>query len=146
MEQSSVLMENPPLVLHLILSWKKCDHDSGERSDHFDYSGLKIVFASLCDDSFTDTLSFTVHFIEPCSPLTSARAADWVQIPSSGDVRNITLTDYDENDADLELIRVQYRRSQGNGAWINIADVLKADLGPDFEIVPWNTRLAGRWL
>jgi hypothetical protein len=47
---------------------------------------------------------------------------------------------YDKNDSDLELMRVQYRRSQGDGAWINIAEIPKADLGPVFTIVPWNTQ------
>ena len=64
---------------------------------------------------------------------------DWVLIPADGPELFITVNDYDVNDPDLELIRVQYRRSKGDGAWINIKEVPKDSLGPVFEIVVWST-------
>jgi hypothetical protein len=52
----------------------------------------------------------------------------------------ITLNKFLRSDPDLELIRVQYRRKQGDGAWINIVEVPKAQLDDDvFKIVEWNT-------
>jgi hypothetical protein len=34
--------------------------------------------------------------------------------------RRITVSGYDLNSTDFQLVRVQYRRSDGDGAWINI--------------------------
>ena len=60
--------------------------------------------------------------------------------PASVNILNVTLSEYDKADPDLELIRVQYRRTVGDGAWINITDVAAADLGNVFTNVPWNTQ------
>jgi hypothetical protein len=66
---------------------------------------------------------------------------NWVLTPADGNILFITLNEYDRYDADLELIRVQYRRKNGDGAWINIAEVPKAQLDNDvFKIVQWNTQ------
>jgi hypothetical protein len=64
----------------------------------------------------------------------------WVVTPSGGNILNITVNDYDTDDPDLELIRVQYRRTIGDGAWINIAELQKNELGDVFTIVPWDTQ------
>jgi hypothetical protein len=60
--------------------------------------------------------------------------------PADGNIVFITLNEFNRNDVDLELLRVQYRRKQGDGAWINIANVPRAELDNDvFKIVQWNT-------
>ena len=93
------------------------------------------------DDEFYDEIEFDVYFLEPCSMVsTTFPLQDWVLLPANGNILNVTVAEYDINDTDLELMRVQYRRSQGDGAWINIAEIEKADLGPVFTIVPWNTQ------
>ncbi|MES2519116.1 MAG: right-handed parallel beta-helix repeat-containing protein [Bacteroidota bacterium] len=111
----------------------------------YNYSGITIELKNACernDSLFTKELAFNVSFIEPCSTVDiSFPLQDWVVTPASNNVVNITLNEYDNTDADLELIRVQYRRIGGDGAWINITDVLKADLGSVFKIVQWNTGL-----
>lgn len=79
-------------------------------------------------------------FLEPCSEVNvDEPQTGWVHTVGAGPNMLVTLGGYDVDDDDLELVRVQYRRTQGDGAWINIAEVMKADLGPVFEIVTWET-------
>ncbi|MBC7886157.1 MAG: T9SS type A sorting domain-containing protein, partial [Saprospiraceae bacterium] len=50
------------------------------------------------------------------------------------------LNNYIYNDPDLNFVRVQYRRTGGDGAWINIDSLSKADLesSPVFKLVNWD--------
>ena len=125
----------------------------------FEYDDIRVAFYSECEyehagdlgqtreyllenlPEFYKELSFDVHFLEPCSEINVGfPLEDWVLVPDDGDFLNITLVDYDTNDPDLETARIQYRRSQGDGAWINIAELPKDSLGAVFEIVEWNTQ------
>jgi hypothetical protein len=120
----------------------------------YDYNDLEIVWYSECEDERAAALNFAldslewfiqaklldVHFIEPCSPVDiSFPLPDWVITPQTGPIMNVTLGNYNNTDADLQLMRTQYRRQNGDGSWINVAETNKADLGSVFEIVPWNT-------
>ena len=68
----------------------------------------------------------SAHFIRPCSEVDiNVPQQDWVIFPdplTSGpdDVMRITVSGYDTTNTDFSLIRVQYRRTDGDGAWINI--------------------------
>ena len=119
----------------------------------FTYENLRVGYFSDCEleradalgidppAGFNEEMEFDVFFLEPCSMVsTTFPLQDWVLLPSNGNTLNITVAEYDKSDSDLELMRVQYRRSQGDGAWINIAEIQKADLGAVFTIVPWNTQ------
>jgi hypothetical protein len=123
-------------------------------SGAYDYEDLEIALFVGCHDERATALGFgpeedprfykaffiDAHFLEPCSPVNVGfPLQDWVFTIADGPNMTITLDGYDKNDPDLELIRVQYRRSQGDGAWINIAEIPKADLGPVFELVNWAT-------
>ena len=123
-------------------------------SGAYDYEDLEIALFVQCHDERATALGFgpeedprfykaifiDAHFLEPCSPVNVGfPLQDWVFTVADGPNMTITLDGYDKNDPDLELIRVQYRRSQGDGAWINIAEVPKADLGPVFKLVNWAT-------
>ena len=51
---------------------------------------------------------------------------DWVVFPNpltpgSDDTMRITVSRYDTSETEFQLIRLQYRQSNGNGAWINIS-------------------------
>jgi hypothetical protein len=106
----------------------------------FDYTGLSVTFGSDCDDNFSQSLLFDVHYLQPCSEVEVTFPMDnWVLLPAGGPNFSITTALYDVNDPELELIRVQYRRTNGDGAWINIATIEKADLGPVFTNTTWNT-------
>lgn len=126
-------------------------------STEYIFEDLKVAYYSTCqvehanslgiprsgvDPKFYKELSFDVVFIEPCSSVDLAQTLEgWVLTPGDPEVLTITVNEYDLADDDLELIRVQYRRSQGDGAWINIGDdIMKADLGVNgFTLVEWNT-------
>lgn len=118
----------------------------------FTYENLRIGYFSDCEVERADFLGidppatqnkeieFDVYFLEPCSRVDVGDPLEgWVHTIGAGPDLVITVNGYDVNDPDLELVRVQYRRSQGDGAWINIAEVPKADLGPVFELVNWAT-------
>ncbi len=121
------------------------------------YEDLEFAIFAECEDSrgvalgldaidpkFYKSILLDVTFLEPCSPIDIGFPLpdqEWVWTIADGDSMFITLNKFNRFDADLELIRVQYRRKQGDGAWINIAEVPKADLDSDvFKIVKWGTQ------
>jgi hypothetical protein len=105
------------------------------------YDSLEIVLYSECEDTRANALGIlpdedtvlysaqyiSVHFIQPCSEVEiNVPQQDWVVFPDpltsgSDDIVRITVSDYDTTNTDFSLIRLQYRRSDGNGAWINIS-------------------------
>ena len=118
----------------------------------FDYDSLNVTLYSACEydravfldepvvEEFAQTIWFDVNFLEPCSRVDiSDPLQGWVQDVPAGNNRNITIFDYDKNGTDLELIRVQYRRTQGDGLWINIEEIPKANLGTITTNVNWDT-------
>lgn len=91
------------------------------------------------DPKFYKEVELDVYFLEPCSPVDIGfPLQDWVMTPASGNLLNITLNGYDTEDPDLELIRVQFRRSQGDGSWINIAEIPVDQLGDVFTLQAWD--------
>lgn len=120
----------------------------------FNYEDIKIAYYSECeydqrealdeelDPEVYQTLSLDVNFIEPCSPVDIGfPLQDWVVTPGSDNKLSITLNEYEKADADLKLIRLQYRPIGGDGSWINISETQKAALGDVFTIKEWNTSL-----
>ena len=104
----------------------------------YDYDSLQIVLLSECeyqtsldysealdDDSpFFSPVYIGVHFIRPCSEVDiNVPIQDWViypgAVPSNENMR-ITVSGYDTTSTDFKAIKTQYRRSNGDGAWINI--------------------------
>ena len=133
--------------------------------DHPDFDpGLEIVLFSECHDERSNALGFApdfdpilysavylrVEFEEPCSEVDIGFPMEgWVikpdeVNPATQDELSITVNRYNIDDDDLEGIRLQYRPSDGNGAWINITDgvpsyIPKASLGANFTQYVWNT-------
>ena len=121
----------------------------------YDYNNLRFHAYSACEGARYDALGngdfppepffkyidISTHFLEPCSPIDIGFPLDnWVMTPADGNIMFVTLNEFNRYDSDLELLRVQYRRKQGDGAWINIVDVPKAELTNDvFKIIQWNT-------
>ncbi|MCB0533543.1 MAG: T9SS type A sorting domain-containing protein [Lewinellaceae bacterium] len=122
----------------------------------FDYDSLEIVLYSECEDARAnalgilpddDTITYSAiyisaHFIKPCSEVEISKPEqDWVLSADSGpdpSLMNIRLSDYDRDDPDLGVMRLQYRSP--DGSWINIGDdIPKADLGATFYNYTWNT-------
>lgn len=97
---------------------------------------------SLVDKYFSKKIKLAASFIETCSNVDiSSPSQDFVITPASGNKLSITLNEYDKSDADLKLIRLQYRSIGGDGSWININETLKANLGDIFTIKEWDSSL-----
>ncbi len=109
----------------------------------YDYDDLEIVLYSFCEDLRANNLGIlpdtlenlysavyvSAHFIRPCSEVNiNVPEQDWVLFPDpltpgSDDEKRITVSGYDTTETNFQLIRVQYRRSDGDGAWINIPGI-----------------------
>ncbi len=109
----------------------------------YDYDSLLVALVSECeyernfalslplagDPKFFSGIHIGAHFIRPCSEVTiNVPEQDWVLFPDPltpgpDDVRRITVSEYDTTEASFKLIRVQYRRSNGDGTWINIPGI-----------------------
>jgi hypothetical protein len=109
----------------------------------YSYDSLEIVLFSACEDKRANDLGIlpdtaanlysavyvSAHFIKPCSEVNiNVPEKDWVLFPDprtegSDDVRRITVSGYDTTATDFKLIRVQYRPSDGDGAWIPIPGI-----------------------
>ncbi|NQY09161.1 MAG: T9SS type A sorting domain-containing protein [Flavobacteriales bacterium] len=112
--------------------------ERGADPNIFEYDSIQVIFKSTCDDQITDTVTISAHFVEPCSSVSfGAPGADWYVLPGDSGTKAIVLEGYDKSDTDLDLIRVQYR-GIGSAIWINIEDVLTADLGPTETQVDWS--------
>lgn len=106
----------------------------------YDYDSLMIAMYSECElarsldlglpiDRDTNTFSpiyLGAHFIRPCTEIDiNVPEQNWVVFPDpltpgEDDIRRITISGYNMNVPDFKLVRIQYRRSDGDGAWINI--------------------------
>ncbi|MBK8699030.1 MAG: T9SS type A sorting domain-containing protein [Saprospiraceae bacterium] len=103
----------------------------------YEYNDLKVALVSECevardfalslqsDSMFFSSLTLGVDFIRPCSEVNiNVPEQNWVVINNDplqpGTLRRITVSGYDLNSPEFQLIRLQYRRTDGNGAWINL--------------------------
>jgi len=137
--------------------------------EKYDYDDLELVLYSECEDSRAgiigavpdeDTILYSAiyvsaHFIKPCSEVDiSFPQAGWVIHPDTSastndDLLPITLTGYDRTDEDLDVVRLQYRATGGDGAWINIGktdnlqnpdgSIARDSLRSGFTRINWNT-------
>ncbi len=121
--------------------------------DHDDYENLELIYYAQCErersldynvDEPTDSLFekhmfFNAHFIPSCSAVEiGSPNIDWVITPATGDTMSITINGFDTLDLDLQMVKVQFRRIGGNGAWVNIADIPVDSIEADFHIVQWD--------
>ncbi|MCC6461155.1 MAG: T9SS type A sorting domain-containing protein [Saprospiraceae bacterium] len=128
----------------------------------YSYPGLEVVTFVDCHDGRAAALGFipdnetflysanylAVEFVEPCSEVDISFPFDgWVVKPDTignPDLLPITVYGYNKNDPDFLGIRLQYRPSNGDGAWINITGgmpdyIPKAELGNIFTQKDWDT-------
>jgi hypothetical protein len=109
----------------------------------YDYENLRIALVSECemarnfalslpldgDEKFFSYIDLGVNFIRPCSEVNiNVPEQNWVVFPDPltpgpDDERRITVSGYDTTVTDFQLVRVQYRRSNGDGTWINIPGI-----------------------
>ena len=90
------------------------------------YDSLEVRLQSECDDMISTSQFISAHFTRPCSEVDiNVPQQGWVifpdpNTPGSDDILRITVSGYDTSATDFQLIRLQYRPSDGDGAWINI--------------------------
>ncbi len=92
---------------------------------------------------FYKEYNLNIEWVEPCSPIgISDPMQDWVLTPADGNILFITLNDYIYDDPDLDIVRVQYRRTGGDGSWINITELPASEFAQPqnqlFKIVQWD--------
>ena len=108
----------------------------------YEYDSLLIALVSECemarnfalslpldgDSKFFSPIYISARFRRPCSEVQiNVPEQNWVLFPDpltpgSDDLRRITVSGYDMDVDEFQLVRVQYRRADGDGAWINIPD------------------------
>ncbi|MBK8829172.1 MAG: hypothetical protein IPO26_21575 [Saprospiraceae bacterium] len=108
----------------------------------YDYDDLEIVLYSACEDQRANDIGIlpdtavnlysavyiSAHFIRPCSEVKiNVPEQNWVVFPdtianTNENIRRITVSDYNLKETDFKEIKVQYRRTNGDGAWIEIQD------------------------
>ncbi|MCK6692632.1 MAG: T9SS type A sorting domain-containing protein [Thermoanaerobaculia bacterium] len=105
----------------------------------YEYDSLQIALVSQCEyerdlttvvplenaSKFVSSIYLGVDFIRPCSEVgINVPEQNWVVLNDDpiqpGTLRRITVSGYDLNSTDFQLVRVQYRRTNGDGAWINL--------------------------
>ncbi|MFT6338088.1 MAG: hypothetical protein ACJATI_004859, partial [Halioglobus sp.] len=106
----------------IVVQMSECEYDRN--------LGLSILtdFFPDLNDSIPDLFSaipISVSFIRPCSEVNiNVPEQNWVVITDDpnqpGTLRRTTVSGYDLNSHDFQLIRMQYRQSDGDGAWINM--------------------------
>ncbi|MEO6759831.1 MAG: hypothetical protein ABIO24_10295, partial [Saprospiraceae bacterium] len=118
----------------------------------YDYDDLVVALVSECemarnlalslaldgDPKFFSSLHLGAHFIRPCSEVNiNAPEQNWVVLKNDpvqpGTLRRITVSGYDLNSTDFQLVRVQYRRTDGDGAWINIPNDIFERYNPNWS-------------
>jgi hypothetical protein len=104
-----------------------------------------IVRQGLYDPSdlskFYKELRLGAQFLEPCTPIDILFPMQgFVVTPAENNQVTITLFDYIFDDPDLETVRVQYRRTGGDGSWINIVELPASEFAdsPNSKNVSWD--------
>lgn len=92
------------------------------------------------DSRFYKEVDLDLYFAEPCSEINISQLQNDVIIPTSNPLIAINMFDYDLDNPVFKEVRLQYRYTEGSGAWINIIDPLpKEELGDLFTTRFWDT-------
>jgi hypothetical protein len=90
---------------------------------------------------FYKEIRLNAQFLEPCTPIDIfSPMQDFVVTPADNNELTITLFDYIYDDPDLETVFVDYRRTGGDGSWINIVELPASEFAdsPNSKNVTWN--------
>ncbi len=104
----------------------------------YDYENLKVHLYSSCDAQVDTAVSFSVHFIKPCSDVRIAQPpATWVLNSSAGGHMNIVLKGYDTSNHDMQELKFEYRL-QGTANWTQLFSYARTQLLEDSLLYPWD--------
>lgn len=114
----------------------------------YSYKDLEFEFFAACEDDravalgvdadrrFLKNIKVDVDFLKPCSQVSIYKPEpDWVITPAENNKMKISVTGYDTTK--VKDLKIQYRRSNGDGLWQNIETVPKADLISFYHEVEW---------
>jgi hypothetical protein len=112
----------------------------------YDYENLQLMFYSPCEYAFwemgapltiADTVTFSAHFISPCSPVTLLTPENnWVINASDNDSVQIVIGEYEINNDYLRSVKFQYRLR--GEKWTTALSYDKKDLPADHLIFIWD--------
>jgi hypothetical protein len=104
----------------------------------YDYENLQVHLYSPCDAQFDTTVSFSVHFIKPCSDVRIAQPAlNWIANSSHNGQMRIVLKDYNVADQNMQQLMFEYRL-RGTTDWTVLFNYLRALLPADSILYEWN--------
>jgi hypothetical protein len=104
----------------------------------YDYDNLQVKFYAPGDEgTVADTVTFSVHYISPCSEVNLVLPENnWLINASHNDTMQFVINDYDVNNPHLESINFQYRRV--GESWKTPFTYHRDDLPTDFVVEYWN--------
>jgi hypothetical protein len=86
-----------------------------ETGSVYDYENLQVHLYSPCDAQFDTTVSFSVHFIKPCSDVNIVTPRNnWILNQSHNSEMDIILKDYDALDQSMIELKCEYRERDAN--------------------------------
>jgi hypothetical protein len=104
----------------------------------FDYEDLRLRLFSPCDPRIDTSVSFSVHFVKPCSDIRiSQPAVTWIVNAASGQHQNVILKGYNAADPNLQQITCDYR-ARGATEWTTLFGYIKSLLPADSIVYDWN--------
>lgn len=104
----------------------------------FDYEYLQLHLYSACDSQFDTTVTFSVHFVKPCTDVTISRPENnWVLNSTNKDTLVVVLRDYDAADDNLTALKLEYRQ-KGSASWTEVFSMDKASIPPDSIRRDWD--------
>ena len=103
----------------------------------YEYDSLEVALFAECEvdrgdalgtDPAADPITYSaqfisVHFIRPCSEVAiTSPEQNYVILQSPDTEQQITVSEYNLDESLFKLVRTQYRRKNGDGAWITLEE------------------------
>ncbi|KAA3615670.1 MAG: T9SS C-terminal target domain-containing protein [Calditrichaeota bacterium] len=104
----------------------------------YDYENLKVkMYAPGDEQAIADTVTFSVHYISPCSDVNLLIPENnWVLNSSDNDTLQFVINEYDTDNQHLKSVKFQYRR-RGEG-WNTPFIYAKDNIASEFIMKDWN--------
>ncbi len=104
----------------------------------FDYDNLQVHMYSPCDGQMDTTVSFSVHFLKPCSDVKIIRPANnWILNSTNNQQMVVVLKDYDPGNQSFQELKFEYR-AYGTETWTELFSYARALLPADSIRYVWD--------
>jgi len=104
----------------------------------YDYENLMVHLYSPCDDQFDTTVTFSVHFIKPCSDVRIEKPSlNWIVNANNNNQMNIVLKDYNAANLNMQQLKFEYRM-HGASDWTQLFNYPRATLPADSILYSWD--------